>query len=300
MKPQRSLKAAGRAASHCDALFPQASEPADLLPEFGRLGQRLAARLEPVLAAFTGGKTPEVRMVAVERTSSAELAGAIGALAANAMIAIGAGKPRMLLSIDGAALLAQLDRAFGGSGEIGKLPAELPLSADLLARRVEQGLATLLGELIDAAETPSIGERDGSYAALAPFRKNEALALVSFEVADGGARPLTMRLAAPAAELAAILPAARPHRRAPRRPVDPLDGPFSEITLTLEAVLTEMRMPLSRLATLAPGQTLMIPVARAVPLRVGGKVVARGTVGELDDRVALQITQSIASRKDFQ
>jgi flagellar motor switch protein FliM len=79
-----------------------------------------------------------------------------------------------------------------------------------------------------------------------------------------------------------------------------LDSPFADITLTLEAVLSEMRVPLSSIAALAPGQTLPIPVARAVPLRVGGTIVARGTVGELDDRVALQITNATPSRKDIQ
>ncbi|HEU4649935.1 MAG TPA: hypothetical protein VFS49_00835 [Croceibacterium sp.] len=37
-----------------------------------------------------------------------------------------------------------------------------------------------------------------------------------------------------------------------------------------------------------------------MPLRIGGTVVARGTIGELDDRVALQITHSTPSRKDTQ
>ena len=99
--------------------------------------------------------------------------------------------------------------------------------------------------------------------------------------------------------LATLLPSTEVRKRVPERKSGPLDDPFGEITLTLEAVLSEMRIPLSRIATLEPGQTLAIPVARAVPLRIGGTLVARGTVGELDDRVALQITHSDPSRKDY-
>ena len=301
MKPERPFRPAGIAANHSDALFRQRAEPADLLPELGRLGERLARQLGPVLSSFGGAKAPEVRVVGVERKSGAELAEAIGPLAANCLLAFGGSKSRLLFSIDGAALLAQLDRAFGGTGEIGgKLPAALPLSADLMAQRVEQGVAGLLDEQIDPSQPITVVERGSSYTGLAPFLKTEILAVLSFEVAEPGAQPLTMRLAVKADGLAAILPSTETRRRTPTHNAAPLDGPFADIALTLEAVLSEMRIPLSRIAVLAPGQTIPIPVARAVPLRIGGTIVARGTVGELDDRVALQITNSTPSRKEIQ
>ena len=299
MKPQRDIRPAGIAASHSDALFGQRAEAADPLPEFGRLGERLARALPAVLAAF-GGKGLEVRAGAPERLSGAELADRIGPLAANCLFGFGAGEHRLLLSIDARALLAQLDRAFGGSGEIGRdLPTALPLSADLLAQRVEQGVASEIAKALDAAEPLETIERDGSYAALEPFAAGDRLVVLTFEVIDGRAKPWPLVLAARADDLGAILPPSDARRRAPRRrQAGPLDAPFADITLEVEAVLTEMRVPLSRIATLAPGQTLPIPVARAVPLRIGGAVIARGTVGELEDRVALQLTQALLSRKD--
>jgi flagellar motor switch protein FliM len=293
------MSSAGVAASHSDALFRQRAEEVDLLPEFGRLGERLARLLGPALAAFGGSKAPDVRVAGVERRSAADLAGELARLGANALLV--AGKQRLLVSIDGAALLAQLDRAFGGTGEIGsKLPAALPLSADLLAQRVEQAMAELLTQLVDLPQPFETIERDGAYATLAPFRKADALAVLALEVVERGGKPLKLVLAVKAEALAALLPPTEARKRAPERKAGPLDEPFGEIALTLEAVLTEMRIPLSRIAALEPGQTIAIPVARAVPLRIGGRVVARGTVGELEDRVAVQITQSAHSRKDFQ
>ena len=298
MKPERPLSAAGLAASHCDALFRQRAEEVDLLPEFGRLGERLARALGPALAAFGGGKAPEVCVTGVERTTGAELAGELDRLGANALL--GAGKQRLLLAIEGGALLAQLDRAFGGTGETGKLPATLPLSADLFAQRVEQAVVDLLTQLVDLPQPLEVAERDGSYAALAPFRKGDALAVLSLEVVERGSKPMRLVLATRTEALSALLPPTEARQRLPERKAGPLDEPFGEIALTLEAVLTEMRIPLSRIAALEPGQTLAIPVARAVPLRIGGRVIARGTIGELEDRVALQITHSAHSRKDFQ
>lgn len=301
MKPERPPRAAGLAASHDEALLRQRTEEVDLLPEFGRLGDRLARLLGPALATVGGGKAPEIRVAGVERRSGSELAADLDRLTANALLAPGTGKQRLLVSIDGAALLAQLDRAFGGTGEIGsKLPSALPMSADLLAQRIEQAIASLLTGLTGLPQPLEVIERETSYAALAPFRKGDALAVLALEVCEQGGKPLTLTLATRADALAALLPSTEVRKRTPERRSGPLDVPFGDITLTLEAVLTEMRVPLSRIAAFEPGQMLAIPVARAVPLRIGGTVVARGTVGELDDRVALQITHSEYARKDNQ
>ena len=39
-------------------------------------------------------------------------------------------------------------------------------------------------------------------------------------------------------------------------------------------------------------------VARNVPLRIGDIVLARGTIGEVDDQVALQITQTFSGKEN--
>jgi flagellar motor switch protein FliM len=301
VRPQRTLNAAGMAASHCNALVKQRAPEADLLPELRRFGERLARSLPPVLAALAGGKAPEVQLSATDQMSGAELAEAVGPLAANCLLSIARPEHKLLLSIDGSAVLVQLDRAFGGTGELkGKLPNALPLSADLLAKRVERGIVALLEKLAGTTEPLQVLERDSVYATLAPFRSSEALAVLAFEVSEAGTKPWTVRIATRADSLAMLVPSTGAIKRPAARRSGPLDGPFSEITLELEAILSEMRIPLSRLAALAPGQTLPIAVARAIPLRVGGTVVARGTVGEFEDRVALQIIETTPSRKDAQ
>src|SRR5690606_30717827 len=129
-------------------------------------------------------------------------------------MAIGQSKCRLLLSIDGAALLAQLDRAFGGTGEIAsKLPATLPLSADLLAQRVEQAVAGLLTQLVDLPDAFELVERDNAYATLAPFRKGDTLAVLTLEVIERGGKPMRLLLALKAEALAALLPPTEARKR---------------------------------------------------------------------------------------
>ena len=75
-------------------------------------------------------------------------------------------------------------------------------------------------------------------------------------------------------------------------PQHPTDEPFADLPLAVSAVLVDMSIPFSTLSALQPGQILPVAVARSIPLKVGGKTIAHGTIGAMDDRVAVQITQA--------
>lgn len=77
----------------------------------------------------------------------------------------------------------------------------------------------------------------------------------------------------------------------PPSAANPAATPFAEMPLPLTATLVEMQVPLSLLATIEPGVVLPVAVARAVPLSIGETVLARGTVGTQDDRVAIKLSQ---------
>ena len=75
------------------------------------------------------------------------------------------------------------------------------------------------------------------------------------------------------------------------RAADPAAAPFADLPLPLSALLVDMQVPLATISTLAPGVVLPVAVARAVPLRAGDAVLAHGTVGAQDDRVAIKLTR---------
>ena len=62
-------------------------------------------------------------------------------------------------------------------------------------QRLESEIATLLGQAISPNDELVVAERDSAYATLAPFRKAEPLAVLSFEICDAGRKPWTMVLA---------------------------------------------------------------------------------------------------------
>jgi flagellar motor switch protein FliM len=292
-------QAAGLAANHCDALLKRRAAPAELAPEFERLGERLAGPLRRCLEEAWGDRALQVRSLGSRATSVSGLSEAAMAPAALSLHGFGHDH-ELLLCIDGRAVLEQLDRALGGTGEIaGELPEALPFSADLLAKRLEaQVMAVVSGEL--GGIEFRAGERGGDAGALVNCSAEAELTLLRFEVRGGGARAWPMSVAVETEHLSVLLPrrSSRQADRAPRkRSVG--EAPFGVLPLAASASLVDMAVPLVCLAELTPGAVLPIKVARNVPLRIGETIVARGAIGEVDDQVALQINQTF-SGKDFQ
>lgn len=285
-----------RTAGHCDALLERRVAPADLSADFARFGERLSGTLRPALAAACSDPALQIRSLGVRSVTRAGLGEACGPVAANSLHGFANGERQLLLSLEARALLEQLDRAFGGTGIVEhKLPAELPLSAELLARRLEKQILAAI-----AAQLPGLdfqpGERGLDAARLCPFEAEAQLSLLELEVGD--TRPWRIAIALETEGLAGLLPRTPSRRAAPARKAEAHEAPFAGLPLTASATLVDMELPLHRLADLQPGDVLPIMVARNVPLRIGDIVLARGSIGEVDDQVALQITQTFSGKEN--
>lgn len=293
MKPQRAFVAERAAAQHCAQLLRRGPEPADLLPQLARLGDRFARQLAEGLARLGGGEAPLITQQAVREESFADLARAIGPLAANSLLVAGPAAAPLLASLDAGAVLRLVDKAFGGRGEApSTLPSRFPLSARLMIQRLETLVIECLCAALGADGAVRALRRDGELAELAPFRADARLAVLTLEVMEGMRAPWLVTLALPLATLAELFghgdrPPAAPI--APRA-ADPAAAPFADVPLPLTAVLVDMQVPLATISTLQPGMVLPVAVARAVPVSIAGSVIARGTVGAQDDRVAIKIS----------
>lgn len=293
MKPQRAFVAERAAAQHCAELLRRGPEPAELLPQLARLGDRLARLLAEGLARLGGGEAPLVTPQVVREERCADLAKGIGPLAANSLLAAGAGGAPLLASLDAGAVLRLVDKAFGGKGEApATLPGQFPTSAQLMIQRLETLVVECLCAALGADGAVRALRRDGDLAELAPFTGDARLAVLQLEVMEGMRAPWLATLALPLATLAELFghgdrPPAPP---AAPRAADPAAAPFADVPLPLTAVLVDMQVPLATISALEPGTILPVAVARAVPLSIAGSVIARGTVGAQDDRVAIKIS----------
>ncbi len=291
MKPQRAFVAERAAAQHCAELLRRGPEPAELLPALQRLGEKIARQLAPALASLLGGDEPAVTPLAPQERSEIELVEAVGALAANSLLAAATPGVTLLASVDGLAMLRLVDRAFGGKGEAsGQLPERFSHSAELMIAKVEGLLAKALGAALGQGDLRAL-RRDARLAELAPFPAGARLAVLPIEVMEGAKAPWKLTLALPLAMLPKLLGGADTGTQRKAGAADPAAAPFADVPLPLTARLVDMKVSLSTIAALEPGMVLPVAVARAVPIAIGEQVIARGTVGTQDDCVALKLAQ---------
>ncbi len=297
MKPECAFIAERALAQHCAQLLRVGPGPAELLPLLDGMGERLVRALAPALTPLLGDALPLIRRAPSRVSTPNALAVEIPPLAANSLMIAGSNDAPLLVSLDASAVLRLLDRAFGGRGHVAEpLPECFPMSAELLITRLESLIARCLGLALGREEGSAIRtlRRDGSYAQLAPFADDCPLAVMTITVEEAGGEAWSITLAFPIASLAPLL--GHGERTAARQAhtgaADPASEPFGDMPLPITAVLVDMRMAVSAVARIEPGSVLPVAVARSVPLCIGETVIARGSIGALDDRVAVQLTDA--------
>ncbi len=299
MKSDHAFIAERIAAQHCPELLRSGPAPGELLPLLTQLGERLALALEtalaPVLSPVLGSETPQVITRPARSENVTALAAELGALAAHVLYNAGASEVPVLVSLDAGAMFALVDRTFGGKGEVpSPMPQSFPMSVELMIDRLEGLVAGCLAEALElTAENAVRSERrDGSLITLAPFPDGMPLAVLRLEVCEAGREPWPINIALLEAMLPALLGDGAGRPRRVRGRADPASEPFAGLPLELTAVLVDMRISMATIAAIQPGSVLPVSVARNVPLRIGGRTIASGSIGAADDQVAIRITHA--------
>jgi len=299
MKFERDFVAERPVARHCAALLRPGPGQTELVNALARTGERLARELVAALAPLLGGDEPQVDCSRPERSSYSDYATmqVMGHRNLGTYTLYGAGpdNARLLGMVAGETVLQLVDRAFGGSGAaMADLPRELPLSAELMVQRLEGMIAARLAAALGADDAEAIRplRREGNIDHLQPFANDEEITALVLTVREADRKPWSIELAFPFDTLAGFYangdrpPAAHDHG-----PADPMAAPFADVPLAVSAVLVDVRLPLAAISALEVGQVLPVPVARAVPLRAAGQTIGHGTVGAVDDRLAVQLAQ---------
>lgn len=293
MKPERAFIAERAIAQHDTALLRPGPDATELVPALARMSERLAKAVRGALSPLLGGAEPQINPAKPMKTDFEDFCSEIPRLAANSLMQIGSAP--FMVTIEGESVLRLVDRAFGGPGDTpGSLPKEFPLSAELMIGRIEQLIATCLAVALGGSGAAIRAvRRDASLAQLQAMPGATPVAALTLNVLEQGRMPWVISVAFPMDTLAQMFAHGESKRpaKAARGPAQPTDAPFADLPINVSAVLVDMKLPLATVSALRVGQVLSVPIARNVPLRVGDKTYATGTIGALEDRVAIQINQ---------
>lgn len=302
MKPEGVLIAERLAAQHCRELLRGGIRPADPIKDLDRLGTRIAELMSPALARLCAGQKLAVHTLpATQMDGSDALVEKLGPGAVINLATACDGKAPLILALPAKTVIGFLDLAYGGNGDVsGPAPEKLGGSAMLMAGRIQKVLGDALSGALDPEAEAGIESlcHGCDTELLAPFAECR-MAVVSVDMQVGG-RSWDALIGLPAASLAELFRRQAKNCTSPAKgatPASPKAAPFAAVPLPLRAVLVDMAMPVSLLSQLKPGQVLPVAVARSVPLMAGEHVIAHGTVGAVDDRAALQLTQ-ITGKKE--
>lgn len=290
------------AAVHCAELTTRGPRPEESAALMAAWRRDLARLLADDLSGLLSGDRLDVSVTEPERLTGADALRRIGQLAANSLIRCGASAETALLSFDFATAIALTDRSFGGDGRVtGNVPEALPRSAALLVEETATMIAGAItaasyGDMPPPAGASTRGEvivRSESAARLKPFALDAQTLFFVVEIANRQGCTWRAALAVSAERMARLLPGGgrRLRPRTGRAPASPMAAPFADVPLALHVVLAEFDLSLTRLQSLAPGDTIPLAMGRQVPLLAGETLVAHGAVGTAEDRMAIRLTR---------
>lgn len=287
-------KAAALAASHCDELLSRAATPPDLDAEFARFARNVADQAVPALAVLCDDRGVFAEVVETALVPVADWFEQTGSGHRHAFFALGQETRGILVSVRVCELTALFDRILGGTGEVDESCTKLPASVGHFAEQFQDGMGDALRQASDRRNLTAATGGD-VVQEVAPFAASDQVWTATFRINPAnGAQPWLVRVAACRSSIAELVGsrAASPAigRTIGARGIE--GSAIAEVELPLRAVLVDVPMSIARLSGLAPGSIIPVAVNRNVPLLAGDLVIAHGSVGELDDRVALELTQT--------
>ncbi|MEO0699695.1 MAG: FliM/FliN family flagellar motor switch protein [Pseudomonadota bacterium] len=287
-------------ARHCPELTERGPRPEDRAEHLAAWRRDVAREVGQDMATLLSGTKLEAQLGEPATERGEAVFDRIGAVAANSLLRCGLGGQTALLSFSVQTAIALTDRSFGGTGEAEAEPAiSLPRSAGLLVEQAARTIAQAIARVSAAggAADEVAGDviiRSESASRLKPFTPLSECMVFELTLRASDDVSWAGTLAMPTERLVSLLPGAGSLAQAKDdqdAKANPAQTALNAIPLSLQAVLAEFDLSLSQLDRLAPGDRIPLSVAREIPLRVGPKLVASGSLGTMDDKMALRLTR---------
>ncbi len=273
-----------------------AAEPAAAISGLDRLGDRLAKKLRALIEPYSGAR-PGVVAKPLDNTMFMMWDACVPSFVSLSLYRLLPIRGVVTLRVD-AGLISQLvDRFYGGRGPGHHVEKQEFTPTE--ARFIQRLSAEIMGALVESwAEIVKLDallmSRETGVAQADILPADADVVVQTFEIGLGAKDKFLIEIVYPQEGLAGIeLPAGTRRVEEPRAK-DPvwqaqLARRLEEVRLPVKTVLARPNLKMSELMALKPGDVIPIHIARHLPLLVGDRVHAHGTVGEQDGVAAFMI-----------
>ena len=269
-----------------------------MLSGLDRLGEKLGRRLRELLEPMVGAK-PDIIAHPMQAMAYGTWAAQGNDFAALSLYRILPLKGLSLLRIEAGMVSLLVDCFYGGRGQV---PAhsrtEFTPTEDRLAGRLA---TSIMEKLTDTWQETlpldiTLVGRETGLGHLAVAQPDEMMAIQRFDITLGRGTIWPVDIVMPLASLRAVEPMLGTKVHDETGAGDPvwqarLGRQMEKVSLPARTVLARPNMTLSELMQLEPGDVIPVHINRSLPLIVGDRIIAHGTIGDQNGRAAFMIEQ---------
>lgn len=272
------------------------SQTPQLLSGLDRLGEKLGRRLRALFEPISGVR-PHIAMLDAQVLDFGQWSAQVPTFSSIGVYRIAPLKGQMLLRMDAAMISTLVDCFYGGLGNR-PLPArgEFTPTEDRLISRISEGVIARLSEgwadILPLEIGLVIRETGIGFASAA--QPGEQMVLQRFMLSIARDQEWPIDLLYPLSSLRAVEPLMGTKAPVDEERVDPvwqarIANRMRDIRLPARTVLARPNLSLADLMQLKTGDIIPVNISRSLPLIVGDRIVAHGSIGEQDGRAAFQI-----------
>lgn len=275
-----------------------------MLSGLDRLGEKLGRRIRAILEPISGVR-PQVEAQLAQLLDFSAWAADVPTFTSISLYRLAPLKGHMILRLDARMISTLIDCFYGGIGNR-TLPArgEFTPTEDRLIARIADAIVGRLteswSEVLPLDASLLLRESGVGFAAGAQPADQMVLQRFILTLTRDQVWPIDILFPLPA--LRAVEGLAGTRLPVDEDHVDPvwqarIARRMRDIRLPARTVLARPHLSLAELMALKEGDVIPVNIGRSLPLIVGNRIVARGTIGEQDGRAAFQI-EKLAQEPD--
>ncbi len=264
-------------------------------PGLELVGERFARGLTDLFAGIGLGSAM-VRRGQTQMLSIADWEAAASVPSANFRFQLKPIKGSVYFCFPNALIMQLVDIFYGGDGLVPSGERDFSMAEQRFLTRIgEQCLPLLTAAWKDIVGiNPALQGVDVGTSRLSRSKDNDPLAVQTLTISGDGIGHVELKCLFPLSALRPIA-ALRQAVDIETTPVvdavwrDRLEETMMQVHLPVRSVFARPEISLQRLLTLAVGDIIQVPMPRQIPVTIGGRLFAQGSVGEANGRTAIKI-----------